>query len=208
MDAYMITSLDVANYFLSLNDYEDLTNLKIQKMVYYAYGWHLALYDKPLFDAKFEAWEYGPVIPDLYQKLKKYKNRPVPIPQNFNPNIVGNKTEFLDDIYIKYGRYSASKLCDLTHVKSTPWDIVYNDSSNNCIINDQLLKVYFTELVDLLRSHKNVDQSRAAKILSKDEALTETMHILSHPLDVKTLTEALERSAKGETEQFNDWRNC
>ena len=203
----MITSLDVANYFLSLNDYKDLTNLKLQKMIYYAYGWHLALYEAPLFEEQFEAWDYGPVIPSLYQAFKKYKDRPVPVSQDFNSDVIGSKTKFLDDIYIKYGHYSASKLCDLTHVTSTPWDIVYNDSSNNYIINDQLLKTYFSELIELLQTHKNMDQFRAAKALSKDEALTETMYVLSHPSDVQKLTEALERSAKGEVTEF-DWKNA
>jgi len=201
-----ITSLNVANYFLSLKDYEDLTNLKIQKMIYYAYGWHLALHDNPLFDERFEAWDYGPVIPRLYHAFKKYKDRPVPVARDFNSNIIGDKTKFLDDIYIKYGHYSANKLCDLTHIKSTPWYVVYNDDSTNCIINNQLLKVYFVELKELLHSQKNIDQFRAAKTLAKDEALSETMYILSHPKDVQALTEALERSAKGKIIQF-DWRN-
>lgn len=52
-----------------------------------------------------------------------------------------------------------------------------------------------------------MDQFRAAKALSKDEALTETMYVLSHPLDVQKLTEALERSAKGEVTEFN-WKNA
>ena len=65
----MISCQDVANYFLSLCD-EDagdlISNLKLQKLVYYAQGFHLAISGEPLFDEKIMAWEHGPVIPQLY----------------------------------------------------------------------------------------------------------------------------------------------
>ena len=205
----MIQSLDVANYFLLLKD-EDLTHLKIQKMVYYAYGWYLAQHGRPLFDgnAQFEAWNHGPVIPNLYQEFKKYKGQPIPTPQNFNPDVIGDKMKFLDEIYTEYGYYSASQLRNLTHAASTPWYVVYKkDKSTNYIINDQLIKVYFTELIRLLHADKNMDQFSAAKALSEDKALSETMYVLSCPKDAQELTEALERSAKGDIIQF-DWRNA
>jgi uncharacterized phage-associated protein len=65
---------DVAEYFLTLVDDEagdSLSNLKLQKLVYYAQGFHLALTEKPLFDEAIEAWEHGPVVPGLYHKLKR-----------------------------------------------------------------------------------------------------------------------------------------
>ena len=203
----MLTCLDVANYFLLLKDYNDLTNLKIQKMVYYAYGLNLALHEDRLFNEKIEAWDYGPVVPELYQAFKKYKDRPVPIPENFSLSNVGNKAKLLDDVYMKYGVYSASNLCDLTHIASTPWDIVYHDESTNYLINDQLISVYFLELLEVLKSNKDINQFKAAEMLSSDEALSETMYVLSHPQDAQKLADALERSAKGETIQF-DWRNA
>lgn len=55
----MLSCRDVANYFLLLNYGNDLTNLKIQKLVYYAYGLHLARYNKRLFKEHIEAWDYG-----------------------------------------------------------------------------------------------------------------------------------------------------
>lgn len=202
-----LSSADIANYFLFLGDYKDLTNLKIQKMVYYAYGWHLALYNHKLFDEQLEAWDYGPVAPKLYQVFKKYKDHPLPIPKDFNLNTIGDNAKFLDDIYIKYGHYSAGELCDLTHEEYTPWHVVYNDDSTNFIINDHLIKAYFTALKELLQSHKNTKEFSAEKTLSKDTGLIETMHILSNPQDAQALNEALERSAKGEVIQF-DWRNA
>lgn len=54
----MLTCFDVAKYFLSLcNDEESgdlISNLKIQKLVYYAQGFSLAINNKPLFKEKFK----------------------------------------------------------------------------------------------------------------------------------------------------------
>src|SRR5260363_307462 len=61
----MVSVFDVANYFLTLVEEEvgdALSNLKIQKLVYYAQGFHLALFSRPLFENAIEAWTHGPVI--------------------------------------------------------------------------------------------------------------------------------------------------
>jgi uncharacterized phage-associated protein len=67
----MLSCHDVAKYFLSLTD-EDagdlISNLKLQKLVYYAQGFHLALYDELLFEETIEAWTHGPVIPEMKQE--------------------------------------------------------------------------------------------------------------------------------------------
>ena len=64
----------VANYFIDIArcEGEQLSPMKIQKLVYFAHGWYLALYDEPLLDEKIEAWRYGPVVPSLYHEFKRY----------------------------------------------------------------------------------------------------------------------------------------
>ena len=70
---------DVANYFIGLSlknkldtdgTVEGITNLKLQKILYFAQCAYLALYDKPLFEDEVLAWEYGPVISSVYNKYK------------------------------------------------------------------------------------------------------------------------------------------
>ena len=63
---------DVADYFIAFaySVGESITNLKIQKLIYYAQAWHLAIYEKPIFNAEIEAWVHGPVVPELYRALK------------------------------------------------------------------------------------------------------------------------------------------
>ncbi|WP_208932366.1 Panacea domain-containing protein [[Haemophilus] ducreyi] len=61
------------NYFLSQCNSEEngdlISNLKIQKLVYYAQGFSLAINNKPLFSEKIQAWTHGPVTPELYNKM-------------------------------------------------------------------------------------------------------------------------------------------
>ena len=66
----MLTAAQVADYFLSLVDEDagdSMTNLRLQKLLFYAQAWHLALTNRPLFEEDFEAWVHGPVIPSFYR---------------------------------------------------------------------------------------------------------------------------------------------
>jgi uncharacterized phage-associated protein len=59
---------DVAAYILA--EQGPVTHMKLQKLVYYCQGWHLAWDEKPLFDEPIEAWANGPVCPALYEVLQ------------------------------------------------------------------------------------------------------------------------------------------
>src|ERR1041385_1190632 len=69
----------IANYFLDLAESEKaaIEPLKMQKLVYFAHGWYLAFTGKPLLNEFVEAWQYGPVIPDLYHAFKHYGSQPI-----------------------------------------------------------------------------------------------------------------------------------
>lgn len=66
--------IDIANQLLvkayRASDGELMTNLKLQKMLYYQQGFHLAYFGTPLFDDEIEAWMYGPVVPSVYNHYK------------------------------------------------------------------------------------------------------------------------------------------
>ena len=73
------SSKAVANYFLDIaeRDGKTLNPMKLQKLVYIAHGWHLAIRRRPLIRESVEAWKYGPVIADLYHEFKKFGNMPI-----------------------------------------------------------------------------------------------------------------------------------
>jgi len=138
-----LTCFDVANYFLSLVDEDtgdSISNLKLQKLVYYAQGFHLAIFDAPLFSEGIEAWILGPVIPKLYDKYKVYGSGPIPKPEDIDFSVYeSTEVEFLNDVWNGYGQYSAWRLSELTHAEP-PWKM---GCETGKIITHQSLRTYF-----------------------------------------------------------------
>lgn len=120
----MNTAKEVAAYFISLVDEENgdfLTNLKIQKLLYYAQGFSLALFRAPLFDEPIVAWNLGPVVVEVYDEFKQYGADRVPLPEDFDIEKYDEDTkELLNEVYEVYGQFSPSALVEMTH-NEPPW---------------------------------------------------------------------------------------
>lgn len=116
--------LDIANLLLAYanqREYGDLTsNLKLQKMLYYQQGFHLAYFDAPLFNEDFEAWMYGPVIPSVYEHFKRYGNKGIEPPTDTLVELTREEEALFQEVFYVYDEYSASGLVRLTH-SETPW---------------------------------------------------------------------------------------
>ncbi len=136
-----------ADFFLSIPD-DDAGNaispMKLQKFLYYAQGFALATLNKPLFNDDFEAWEYGPVIPLIYQKYKKYGNNAIPHVDLLSfDDYTHEEKELLDNVYDAFGQYSAWALSEMTHA-TPPW----KDTPRNGIITKDSIKAFFiTQIV-------------------------------------------------------------
>lgn len=121
----MIDCLNVARYFI-VRAYEDgieaeMTNMKVQKLLYYAQSLHLALYDEPLFDEEIQAWRYGPVCPPAYRFYSEFEAKQLPIPsKEFLLEIPDRNRELLEEIWGYFGGYHAYRLSDMTHFEF-PW---------------------------------------------------------------------------------------
>lgn len=139
-----MTADEVANYLIwRVNADEEfgdnITNLKLQKLVYYAQGFHLAWYDERLFDDPIEAWAHGPVVRQLYVKYQACGSNPILSPEGFDPNSIDEQTrELLEEVYAVYGQFSAWGLRNLTHDEA-PW----KDTQRNQVIPDEAMKQYF-----------------------------------------------------------------
>lgn len=143
----MLSAQDIAKYFLSLVSEDEgdfLTNLKLQKLLYYAQGFSMALLGSPLFSEKIEAWTYGPAVPDVYNAYKKYGNGPLPVPQNLNlSNYKPETKEVLDEVYQIYGAYTNSVLKNLAQ-NEPPWK---NSSPREEISLNALNEYFQTQVV-------------------------------------------------------------
>lgn len=117
------TIFDVANFFLKIVDRDSgstITPLKLQKILYYAQGYHLAEYNRPLFDEDFQAWAHGPANPDIYDKYKEYGYAAIGEPTEDLFDFDDNTTSFLTNIWETFGIYDGKYLEELTHGEE-PW---------------------------------------------------------------------------------------
>ncbi|MBD2208485.1 SocA family protein [Calothrix sp. FACHB-156] len=121
----MIDCLNVARYFI-VKAYEDgieaeMTNMKVQKLLYYSQSLHLALYDEPLFDEEIQAWRYGPVCPPAYRFYSEFEANQLPVPgKDFLLEISVEQKKLLEEIWEHFGGYHAYRLSDMTHGEF-PW---------------------------------------------------------------------------------------
>lgn len=138
----MLNAIIIGQYFLSKNP--DLTDIQIQKLVYYAYSWYMVKNEgKKLFDEKPQAWIHGPVFRSLFDSMKNYKK--FSGDKEFE-KIEKDITDFLDVIYSIYGRYSGNELEKMTH-SELPWIKARNglkpyEFSQKTIADEDIIKCY------------------------------------------------------------------
>jgi uncharacterized phage-associated protein len=115
------TANEVADYLLHFaRQHGDLlSNLKLQKLVYYSQAWYLALKDKPLFNDPIEAWVHGPVVPKLYRRFRKYGWQPIDGTIQA-PQFTNGTEKHLVEVFSVYGQFSAWDLERMTH-QEEPW---------------------------------------------------------------------------------------
>lgn len=140
---------NIAYYFLLKANHEGdlITNLKLQKLLYYAQAWHLINFKKPLFREKLLAWELGPVVREVYQEFKKYGGRPINIngrsdTKNVFGNIQKDTIDYLEEFYDIYIGLSAHELVNMTH-NEEPWKRAYKNNSKIISLND--MEEYYQE---------------------------------------------------------------
>ncbi|WP_134679568.1 Panacea domain-containing protein [Paracoccus ravus] len=127
-----------------------LTPMQLMKLTYIAHGWALAILKRDLFRNRIEAWQYGPVIPDLYHATKSYGGKSIPFSAVGDPDTPSTDPEtrsFLQDVFEKYGHMDGITLSYLTHQSGTPWDQVYVPNVRRIEIPDELIKKHYSELL-------------------------------------------------------------
>jgi uncharacterized phage-associated protein len=143
------TAAAVANEFLALQDQDPghppIDNLKLQKLLFYAHAWHLAIHDKPLFEEDIEAWPWGPVVRNVYLEFMKFRNRPVQGRateiQKAGPDILqwrfeeshitdANLKAFIKAVWDVHKKYTGIQLSNSTHAAGEPWAVIKEKYGN------------------------------------------------------------------------------
>jgi len=148
----MVKAIDVAKLFLgwATRDGDLITNLKLQKLLYYAQAWYLVNSRRRLYEDKIEAWEFGPVIRSLYSKWKRHGNSPIPykLIGNEESPFGASQISFLKEFYSIFSNISATNLVNMSH-NETPWKDAYSMGQNTEISTSSMMK-YYTELYERL----------------------------------------------------------
>lgn len=141
---------DVADFFIVIRGMEgedEMSNMRINMLLYFSQGYHLQRFNIPLFDEKIQAWQYGPIVESIYRKYQPFGQSPITeTSPDFNrSNISSKEIDFLFDVYKELGRYSTSSLVEMSCKTGTPWARTYEQGEDNTI-EVPLIKEYFNSL--------------------------------------------------------------
>ncbi len=208
------TIFDIADLFIFLggkgNKKKYVTNLKLQKLLYFAQATYLAKFGRALFSDDIVAWQYGPVVEAVYNKYKKYDNQPIPIPSEFAEQTIPEDINlFVRSIWKSYGNYSANELIALSH-KHSPWIVAYNSGKGTILSLESIKDFYNKKILPTKEKYTVVDlfagvggfysgliqTNRFDLKLSTDfDKYCEEFHKVNHPdlpflkMDIKKLDE-------------------
>ena len=150
MSEGLYTSVQVGNYLIL--KYGRICFVKLQKMVFCAHGWHLALTDEPLICEKVEAWESGPTYPSIYHKRDGLpSNLPIPTTDEADRRPIEDSgmKKYFDAIYKRYDVYTAFDLSCITQAQGTPWFQV----TEKYLTGDEQLPKHLFIPDDLIKEH-------------------------------------------------------
>lgn len=124
-----------------------VSNLKLQKLLYFVQAYFLAKYGTPCFREDIEAWDFGPVVPAVYHRYKVYGSSAILSAKRYlfdgmRELIKIDDSTMIDEIIEECSKFSASQLVDITH-KQSPWINAYARYKGN-IISKESIKEFFT----------------------------------------------------------------
>ncbi len=146
----MAAALDVAQYVITeaLNKGYPVSNLKLQKMLYFIQGVMLVNYGRPAFEDRIEAWQYGPVVPEVYFAYSSYGATPILLNYNYDKINLNDEERTAANIVINsFLKTPAFALVNETHKVNSPWYEAYHSSSDNIISNKSVLQYFRDQYV-------------------------------------------------------------
>lgn len=142
------SAIEIAKYIISycIKNNMPISNLKLQKILYFVQAEFLVTKNKPCFYEDIEAWDFGPVIPVVYHKYEIFgsANFPYNIDCTINTIIANKDIELINEIIDITAPYSSPQLVSVTQ-KQSPWLQAYYTLTHNHIISNESIKEFFNE---------------------------------------------------------------
>ena len=139
-----------------------LTNLSLQKLLYFAHGIYLMQTKTPLVSGYFEAWQYGPVHPSAYRAFKEAGSAPIAFRATGQDALTGSPrtlqtpsdprlVSLMQQVVSSYGRMPSGRLVDLSHAKDSPWWYIVQQARAEVAFG---LRISDTVILDRFKHHK------------------------------------------------------
>ncbi len=144
-----ITSVKDVSKIVIKKSAEPISNLKLQKLLYYVQGWSLAIYDRLAFHEEIQAWVHGPVVPAAFYEYKHYRWNPIEVPTEDVSGVSESEISHIVDVLAVYGKFTATQLERISHEES-PWKDarvgLADDAISQVVITPESMKAFFCQL--------------------------------------------------------------
>ena len=123
----------IVSYYSSVGD-DDLTHMKLHKLLYYVQAEHLKYNEKVAFKDEIEAWEHGTVVRSVYREYIEYGKSLIEIPEEerIYTLVDADVLDIVNKVIAEKGKYNAKILRDMTHEEKA-WDLAYEEGKKNKI---------------------------------------------------------------------------
>lgn len=132
---------NIVNYSISIKS--PISNLKLQKLLYFSWIEYYKKTQRYLFKEEFYAWQFGPVVPQIYKEYCVYGGLPIAqVDDNLQNDIIDSEIfNTIKEVVDEYKNYSALDLVNLTHKQGHAWDRVYRNGYGNrrCISFEDII---------------------------------------------------------------------
>lgn len=145
-------AIDISKYIICVaqSNGDTITNLKLQKLLYYAQAWFLVNNDNTkLFDDDIVAWQYGPVVVSVYEEFKSFGRAPIDIACDLDrdfSDLCNKVKEYLNEFCETFLSYSATELVAITH-QEEPW-LEAIAKGYGTVINTETMYKFYTKMLD------------------------------------------------------------
>lgn len=144
-----VQAVDIADWFVARanrekeEDFgEGISNLKLQKILYFAQAASIVVEGHELFSDDIHAWDYGPVVNSVYHNFKSNVSTAIKKPKASNYLDFDEATNtFLEEVWQLFGKYSAAKLVEMAH-NHDPWKNTY-DGTRHKVISKESMGTYY-----------------------------------------------------------------
>ncbi len=147
----------IANEILKIADEEGIQIglMKLLKLIFFAHGWNLAIHGRPLIKQAVNAWQYGPVVNDVYFGFRKqHVTDLTPLKLRNGQEIDQDTRKIISDTLRTYGHEAPFILSDLTHIEGGPWDETIRTRGRGKKIPNELIKRHFDNKLRLAQENE------------------------------------------------------